>query len=69
VNLGCCREQARIFDLIQFAKTGDIRLLPVVQQGDTVYVPTTSQSGWKIFVDGIQNVLPIISLIAYLSGG
>ncbi len=27
VNLGCCREQARIFDLIQFAKTGDIRLL------------------------------------------
>ncbi|WP_035716827.1 SLBB domain-containing protein [Azorhizobium doebereinerae] len=69
VNLGCCREQARVFDLIQFAKTGDIRQLPVVQAGDTVYVPTTSQSGWKIFVDGIQNVLPIISLIAYLSGG
>ncbi len=69
VNLGCCREQARTFDLIQFAKTGDIRLLPVVQQGDTVYVPSTSQSGWKIFVDGVQNVLPIISLIAFLSGG
>lgn len=69
VNLGCCREQARIFDLIQFAKTGDIRLLPVVQAGDTVYVPTTAQSGWKIFMDGVQNVLPIVSLIAFLSGG
>ncbi|MGU3495154.1 SLBB domain-containing protein [Xanthobacteraceae bacterium A53D] len=69
VNLGCCREQARIFDLIAFAKTGDIRQLPVVQAGDTVYVPTTAQSGWKIFVDGMQNILPIVSLIAFLGGG
>ena len=68
VNLGCCREQARIFNLVEFARTGDIRMLPVVQAGDTVYVPNFNQSDWKIFVDAMQNILPVIALIAAFGG-
>lgn len=68
VNLGCCREQARVFNLVEFARTGDITKLPVVQTGDTVYVPNVNQSDWKIFTDAMQNILPIIALIAAFGG-
>ncbi|TCT06575.1 SLBB domain-containing protein [Aquabacter spiritensis] len=68
VNLGCCREQARLFNLVEFARTGDITKLPVVQAGDTVYIPNASQSDWKVFTDAMQNILPIIALIAAFGG-
>ncbi|OYW43976.1 MAG: sugar ABC transporter substrate-binding protein, partial [Azorhizobium sp. 12-66-6] len=68
VNLGCCREQARVFDLVEFARTGDISVLPVVGPGDTVYVPSSAQSEWKIFVDAMRNILPVISLILAMGG-
>lgn len=68
VNLGCCREQARMFNLVEFARTGDITKLPVVQAGDTVYVPNINQSDWKIFTDAMQNILPVIALIAAFGG-
>ena len=68
VNLGCCREQARVFNLVEFARTGDITKLPVVQSGDTVYVPNSNQSDWKMFTDAMQNILPIIALIAAFGG-
>ncbi len=51
---------------MKFAKTGDIEKLPVVRAGDTVYVPNTSQSDWKIFMDGFRDVIPIVSLIALI---
>ncbi|QTL05149.1 SLBB domain-containing protein [Aquabacter sp. L1I39] len=68
VNLGCCREQARVFNLIEFARTGDITKLPVVRPGDTVYVPNINQSEWKIFVDALQNIIPVVALIAAFGG-
>lgn len=68
VNLGCCREQARMFNLVEFARTGDITKLPVVQTGDTVYVPNINQSDWKIFTEAMQNILPLIALIAAFGG-
>ena len=68
VNLSCCREQARVFDLVAFAKTGDISLLPVVQAGDTVYVPDRTQSRWAQFMNGIKDVVPMVSLVALVVG-
>jgi protein involved in polysaccharide export with SLBB domain len=59
-------EGARLFDLVKFAKTGDIDKLPALRAGDTVYVPNLSQSDWKIFMDGFKDVIPIISLIALI---
>jgi protein involved in polysaccharide export with SLBB domain len=68
VNLGCCQEQARIFDLVNFAKTGDVTKLPVVRPGDTVYVPTIAQSDWKIFMDGVRDTVSVLSIFALIGG-
>lgn len=66
-NLSCCQDQARVFDLIAFAKSGSMEKLPVVRAGDTVYVPDLSQSGWRKFFDGFKDVMPLISLLTLLA--
>ena len=66
VNLGCCEEKARVFDLVAFAKTGDINMLPVVRAGDTIYVPNQQQSTFKMFQDAVSGIVPIAALIAAL---
>lgn len=62
VNLSCCANEARIFDLVKFAKTGDFTRLPVVRAGDTVYVPTTEQSDWAIFMENVRDGVSILSI-------
>jgi protein involved in polysaccharide export with SLBB domain len=66
VNLSCCANEARTFDLQKFARTGDFAMLPVVRPGDTVYVPSTAQSEWRIFFEGFRDVVSILSVIALL---
>jgi protein involved in polysaccharide export with SLBB domain len=66
INISQQAEGARLFDLVTFAKTGNIEKLPVVRAGDTVYVPNAAQSDWKIFMDGFRDVIPIVSLIALI---
>lgn len=67
MNLSCCRDQARVFDLVKFARTGDFTMLPVVRPGDTVYVPFLSQTNWSIFMSGVRDVFQIVSTLAVLS--
>lgn len=55
---------SRLFDLVEFAKTGDFRQLPVVKAGDTVYVPSRHQSSWYRFVTTLQESLTVISFAA-----
>jgi protein involved in polysaccharide export with SLBB domain len=64
VNLSCCRDQARTFDLAAFARTGDASLLPVVRPGDTIYVPDKSQEPFQRFMDGVVDVTRILSIVA-----
>lgn len=66
INVSSQNETARLFDLVAFAKSGDINRLPTIRAGDTLYVPNLSQSDWKIFMDGFKDVIPIISLIALI---
>ena len=66
-NLSCCRDQARVFDLIGFAKSANTDMLPVVRAGDTVYVPDLSQSAWRKFFDGFKDVMPLISLMTLIA--
>jgi protein involved in polysaccharide export with SLBB domain len=66
VNLGCCEEKARVFDLVAFAKTGNIDLLPTVRPGDTIYVPNMQQAAWKQFQDAVSGIVPIAALIVAL---
>lgn len=67
VNLGDGNDQARAFNLVSFAKTGDVTKLPVVRAGDTVYVPNEAQSDWKIFMGGVKDAVSILSFFALLA--
>lgn len=60
-NIGCCTEQARMFDLLSFAKTADTRKLPVVRPGDTVYVPELTQLETRQALDFLKDVAGIMS--------
>ncbi len=60
-NIGCCTEQARMFDLLSFAKTADTHMLPVVRPGDTVYVPEVTQLESRQALDFLKDVAGIMS--------
>ncbi len=64
VNLSCCKDKAQLFDLVDFARSGDFRKLPVLRAGDLVYVPNIGQSDWKIFMDGVRDMVSILSIVA-----
>ncbi|WP_432463459.1 SLBB domain-containing protein [Agarivorans sp. QJM3NY_33] len=66
VNLSCCKDQARTFDLLEFSKTGDFSLLPVIRAGDTVYIPSRAESGWVKARQGLEDVFRLISVSALL---
>ena len=66
VNLSCCASEARVFDLTNFAKTGDFSLLPVVRTGDTIYVPSIEQSDWSIFMSNVRDTVSVLSIIGLL---
>jgi protein involved in polysaccharide export with SLBB domain len=66
VNIGGNDEKARVFDLVAFAKTGDINMIPPVRAGDTIYVPNMQQAAWKQFQDAVSGIVPIAALIVAL---
>jgi protein involved in polysaccharide export with SLBB domain len=63
VNLSCCRDQARSFDLVGFAKSGDATKLPLVQPGDTIYVPNIEQSPRRQAMAAVTDISQILTLI------
>ncbi|MDG1286191.1 MAG: SLBB domain-containing protein [Rickettsiales bacterium] len=68
VNFSDSKDQARMFDLVSFAKSGDFSALPLVKAGDTVYVPNIAQSEWKQFMGGVGDIVQLLSIPALLGG-
>ena len=66
VNLSCCSNEARTFDLQAFARSGDFSQLPVVRPGDTIYVPTLQQSDWRLFFDNLRDVVSVVTIFLLL---
>ncbi|GLI94934.1 SLBB domain-containing protein [Methylocystis echinoides] len=67
INMSSGQAQARVFDLLGFAKTGDINRLPVVRAGDVVYVPNKSQDEWRQFRDEAKDIIQAASLFSIMS--
>ena len=67
VNLSCCKDQARVFDLEEFSREPDFSKLPVVRAGDTVYVPDKSDSVWYQVREGIIDLFRIVSIVAIIA--
>jgi protein involved in polysaccharide export with SLBB domain len=64
VNMSCCQDQARSFDLKDFSRNATFADLPVLRAGDTVYIPFRSESGYEKFRKGLTDVIRVASLIA-----
>lgn len=52
------------FDLVDFMENPNFNNLPHIRPGDTLFVPDRSQSNWEVFMDGVSDVLSIVSVFA-----
>jgi protein involved in polysaccharide export with SLBB domain len=66
VNISCCQNQARTFDLIEFSKTANIYSLPLLRAGDTVFIPDQSDSLAEKLRVGLKDVLQIATTIVLI---
>jgi len=64
VNLSCCQNHARSFNLLNFSKTGAIEDLPLLRAGDTIYVPNREDSTAVKARKAIGDLFKVISLTA-----
>lgn len=64
VNTSCCKDQSTTFDLVDFVKQPNFSKLPLLREGDTVYIPDMQRSNWRIFMDTVRDSLSIITLYA-----
>ena len=68
VNMSCCKDQAKTFDLSAFSKTADFNNLPVVRAGDTIFIPNENERPWAVFSKGLSEILKAASLTVLLGG-
>ena len=61
VNMGCCGTKAQSFDLVSFAKSGDLTKVPLVRAGDLVYVPSQGQGQLRQATELLNSVMPAMS--------
>ncbi|BBN81657.1 sugar ABC transporter substrate-binding protein [Pseudoalteromonas sp. A25] len=66
INHGCCKEQARVFDLEKFVKNPNSTRIPVLRAGDTLYVPDKGQDLMSQFKDNFIDFITIIALVVGL---
>jgi protein involved in polysaccharide export with SLBB domain len=66
VNLSCCAQQSRSFNLVEFAKTADFSSLPVIRNGDTVFIPEKDQSEFEKSRTALDDIFKVVSLAALL---
>ncbi|MEH6453124.1 MAG: SLBB domain-containing protein, partial [Psychromonas sp.] len=64
VNLSCCKDQARRFDLKDFSRNATFEDLPVLRAGDTIYIPYRSDGTYERFRAGLTDVFQIVTIIA-----
>ena len=64
VNLSCCKDQARRFDLKDFNRNATFEDLPVLRAGDTIYIPYRSDGNYERFRAGLTDVFQIVTIIA-----
>jgi protein involved in polysaccharide export with SLBB domain len=51
---------SRLFNMVEFAKTGDFDMLPLVKVGDTVYVPHDNQSHWERVAGTMRDLASVV---------
>ncbi len=66
VNLSCCKDQAKVFNLKKFSRTADFNKLPVLRAGDTIFVPSRREGILYRSRESMRDIIQVISLIALI---
>lgn len=69
VNFSCCAHQSSTFNLKDFAKTANFDSLPVLREGDTVFVPDGDDSNLargRVLINDVFQLSSIIKLLGIL---
>lgn len=64
VNMSCCQDQARRFDLQDFGRSAAFADIPVLRAGDTVYIPYRSESSYEKIRSGLSDMIQVAALVA-----
>ena len=66
VNIGPKLEaRSSTFDMMKFSRTGDMRMLPTIREGDVIYVPNNNEDNKKRFAELLTNLANIALIISY----
>ncbi|NQZ30229.1 MAG: SLBB domain-containing protein [Oceanospirillaceae bacterium] len=60
-QIGSEKTQAIKFDLVAFARHADFSKLPIINAGDTLYVPSREQSRWYRFINTLRDSISVLS--------
>lgn len=66
VNVSCCKSKSRKFNLLKFSKTANMKKLPVLRVGDTIYIPQRSDSTSYKVRETVGDIFKFISLGAII---
>lgn len=66
VHMPCCQSQAVTFDLSEFSRTANVRMLPVLRAGDMVFVPQRSDSLAAKLRSGFDDVIKVATTIVLI---
>ncbi|MFL0805351.1 MAG: SLBB domain-containing protein [Agarilytica sp.] len=66
INMSCCKNKARIFNLKKFSRTAKIKDLPLLREGDTIYIPNRNDGRGEKVRKGLGDIFRIISLTLLL---
>ncbi|OUS09386.1 sugar ABC transporter substrate-binding protein [Gammaproteobacteria bacterium 54_18_T64] len=66
INLSCCQNQARSFDLAKFSRDARIANIPVLRPGDTVFIPNKKDSTMGKVRTAIKDIFQITALALLL---
>lgn len=69
VNMGTRMEsKSTAFDLLKFSKTGDLRMLPTLREGDVIYVPNNEEDFRKQLANTLQNLANASIVVSSIAG-
>lgn len=65
VNIGPNLEtKSSVFNLMKFSKTGNMRMLPTIREGDVIYVPNNEENEKARFAELLSNIANIALIIS-----
>ncbi len=66
INKSCCGDKARTFNLIKFSKNANFKNLPLLREGDTIYIPNTKNTAGAKFRKGMGDAFKFVSFMVLL---